>query len=116
MAGQGAVTRKAPRYLRAPTRRWWEEVVSTWGLESHHVLVLTATCEALDLLYQANQCIQRDGLVTTTQRGGARANPAVKIALEARLQVYRGIRELDLDLVPPAEARSRPPALRSIAR
>jgi phage terminase small subunit len=90
--------------------------VSTWQLESHHIHVLTATCEAMDLLHAANQCIQRDGLVTTTQRGGARANPAVKIALEARLQVYRGIRELDLELEPPADARSRPPSLRSVAR
>jgi len=32
---------KAPRHLRAATRRWWESVVAAWQLEQHHVRLLT---------------------------------------------------------------------------
>jgi phage terminase small subunit len=84
-----------------------------WTLEEHHERVLTATCRAWDTMEAAERLLDRDGLVVDTKAGGPRAHPAVKIAAEARLQFFRGVRELDLDLDAPAEAR-RPPALRSM--
>ena len=33
---------RAPRHLKAATRRWFEQVVSDWELEAHHVEALTA--------------------------------------------------------------------------
>jgi P27 family predicted phage terminase small subunit len=106
---------KPPKHLEAATRRWWADVCSRWELEQHHQRVLTLCGEAWDTAQAAGELIRREGLTVTTKAGGPRAHPAVKIAAEARLQFFPGIRELDLDLEPPAQAK-RPPTLRSIGR
>jgi P27 family predicted phage terminase small subunit len=105
---------RAPRYLKAQTRRWWTDVCANWELEEHHQRVLTAGCEAWDTMRAAGEILGREGLVVNTKSGGPRAHPAVKIAAEARLQFFRAVRELDLDLTPPVESK-RGPQLRSIA-
>ena len=104
---------KAPRYLRPKTRAWWLTVMEGWELEEHHQRVLTATCRAWDTMEAAERLLDREGLVVETKAGGPRAHPAVKIAAEARLQFFRGVRELDLDITAPSETR-RLPALRSM--
>lgn len=104
---------KAPRHLRAATRRWWEHVTGTWQLEQHHVRLLTLACEAWDRCADAREVIARDGLTTTTAAGGAKLHPACRIESESRIAFARLLRELDLDVDPPAEAK-RPPMLRSI--
>ena len=45
------------------------------------------------------------------REGGIRPHPAVTIERDARLAVARLVRELDLDVSPPASERSGPPAL-----
>jgi P27 family predicted phage terminase small subunit len=106
---------KAPRHLKAATRRWWLAVVTDWTLEEHHVRLLTAAAEAWDRKEQAREQIAREGLTVPTKEGGARLHPAVRVETDARLAFARLLRELDLDVIPPAESK-RPPALRSIAR
>jgi P27 family predicted phage terminase small subunit len=109
------VTPKAPRHLRADTRRWWETVIGTWRLEEHHVKLLTLAATSWDRVEQARALIAKEGLTVPTKDGGCRAHPAVKIEAEAKIAFCRCLRELDLDVEPPAEAR-RPPSLRSVAR
>jgi P27 family predicted phage terminase small subunit len=111
----GQTELKPPKHLKAATRRWWAEVCARWVLEEHHQRVLTLAGEAWDVAQEAGALIRREGLTVTTKAGGPRAHPCVKIAAEARLQFFRGIRELDLDLEPPAQAK-RPPTLRSIGK
>jgi P27 family predicted phage terminase small subunit len=106
---------RAPRHLKAATRRWWESVVADWDLEEHHVRLLTLAGEAWDRCQQARELIAAEGLTTPTKSGGARLHPAVRVETDSRLAFARLIRELDLDVTAPAEAK-RPPALRSIAR
>ena len=86
---------KAPRHLKAATRCWWEAVCRDWQLEEHHRRILTASCEAWDVMQEAGKLLRSEGLVVTTKAGGPRAHPAVKIAADARLQFFRGVRELD---------------------
>jgi P27 family predicted phage terminase small subunit len=100
--------------LRPKTRRWWEDVVSTWTLEAHHERLLTAAAEAWDRYQQARELIRKDGLTVATKAGGPRLHPAVRVEQDSRLAFARMLRELDLDLEPPADAK-RPPRLRSIA-
>jgi len=107
--------RQAPRHLKAATRRWWAAVVADWKLEEHHVRVLTLAAEAWDRCQEARALIDRDGLTVETKAGGPRLHPAVRVETDCRLAFARLLRELDLDLDPPVEERSRPPALRSIA-
>jgi len=106
---------KAPRHLKAATRRWWESVASDWLLEEHHLRLLTLAGEAWDRCTQARTLIAKEGLTVPTKAGGPRLHPAVRVETDARLAFARLLRELDLDVAPPAESK-RPPTLRSIAR
>jgi phage terminase small subunit len=108
-------TPKPPRHLTAATRRWWLSVVEGWELEDHHVRLLTLAAQAWDRADLARGEVARDGLTVPTRDGGRKSHPALKALEAAEIAFARLIRELDLDVVPPA-ASSRPPALRSIAR
>jgi P27 family predicted phage terminase small subunit len=105
---------RAPQHLKPATRRWWRDVVSSWELQEHHVRLLTLACEAWDRCAQARQQIDREGLTVQTREAGAKLHPACRVEAESRLAFARLLRELDLDLEPPAETK-RPPMLRSIA-
>jgi P27 family predicted phage terminase small subunit len=107
---------KPPRHLRPATRRWWQAVVNDWELEEHHVRLLTLAAEAYDRCQAARARIDRDGMIVPTKRGGPRAHPLIKVEEAARVQFARLLRELDLDVIAPPAERTRPPALRSIAR
>jgi P27 family predicted phage terminase small subunit len=109
-------TLKAPKHLKAATRLWWEHVASMWTLEQHHLRLLTQAGNSWDRCEQARKLLAKDGLTVPTKDGGVRAHPAVRIEAEARISFCRCLRELDLDVEPPASERSRPPALRSVAR
>jgi P27 family predicted phage terminase small subunit len=102
----------APRHLRPDTKRWWMSVVSDWELEEHHVRLLTLAAETWDRLQEAREVISKEGLTTST-RDGVKLHPAVRVENECRIAFARLLRELDLDISAPAEAR-RLPALRSI--
>jgi P27 family predicted phage terminase small subunit len=107
------VTRRAPAHLQPETRRWWKSVVETWELQEHHVRLLTLAAEAWDRGQGAREAIARDGLTTPTRDGGLKLSPLVRIEQMSAVVFARVLRELDLDLEPPAQAR-RPPHLRSI--
>jgi P27 family predicted phage terminase small subunit len=104
---------KAPRHLRKSTRAWFESVVTEWRLESHHVHLLQLAAESWDRCQQAREVIAREGLTTPTREGGHKLHPAVRVESDSRIAFARLLRELDLDLDPPAEAK-RAPALRSV--
>jgi phage terminase small subunit len=108
-------TPKPPRHLAAATRRWWASVVAGWDLEDHHIRLLTLAAQAWDRAELARVDVARDGLSVPTRDGGRKAHPSLKALEAAEISFARLIRELDLDVVPPA-ASSRPPTLRSIAR
>jgi P27 family predicted phage terminase small subunit len=104
---------RPPKHLRRETKRWFVEVVSSWELEAHHLRLLILACEAWDRGQQAREQIERDGLTTPTRENGLKLHPAARVESDSRLAFCRCLRELDLDIAPPAEAK-RPPSLRSI--
>ena len=69
--------------------------------------------EAWDRCQQARALIAREGITIPTRDGGAKLHPAVRVEQASQISFARLLRELDLDVDPPAEAR-RPPMLRSI--
>jgi P27 family predicted phage terminase small subunit len=101
---------KPPRHLRAATRRWFAEVVGEYDLESHHVRLLQAACEAWDRTQQAREALSRDGLTVATDSGSVKSHPAIAIERDSRLAFARLLRELDLDGAP--EPDPRPPRRR----
>ncbi len=109
-------TPKAPMHLTENTRAWWRSVVKDYQLEQHHLRLLQAAAECWDRLQQARELLSRDGLVVEGREGGMRPHPAVAIERDARVGFARLVRELDLDVEPPAGNRSAPAALRSNRR
>jgi P27 family predicted phage terminase small subunit len=100
---------KAPKHLRAPTRRWWASVVEAYVLEEHHRRVLTLAGESWDRCCQAREVLHKEGLTYTDRFGAPKARPEVAIERDARLAVARLLRELNLDSEAPADVR--PPRL-----
>lgn len=103
-----------PKHLEKATRAWWSEVIRVYELESHHLRLLEAACEAWDRTVQARKELEKHGSITYKNRfGEPRPHPAVAIERDSKTLFARLLRELDLDVEPPLEAK-RPPALHSI--
>lgn len=111
-----AKTPKAPAHLSDPTRAWWRSVVRDYALEPHHMRLLQAAAECWDRLQEARELLARDGLVIEGREGGMRPHPAAAIERDSRIAFARLVRELDLDVEPPAAAARRPPPLTSNRR
>jgi phage terminase small subunit len=100
--------RKAPKHLRAVTRAWWLQVVLDYQLEPHHELLLTAACECLDRIAQAQEAVAAEGLFPTNARG-RKLHPALLLERDQKVLFARLLRELSLDIdVPEAP---RPPQI-----
>ena len=98
----------APAHLEPATRAWWLTVVRTWELDEHHVRLLTLAAEAFDRGVQARQILDRKGLTFKDRFGQPKPRPEVAIERDSRVSFARMLRELDLDLEPPAEGRRIP--------
>jgi len=105
-------TIRAPGHLREPTRRWWRQVASDYVLEPHHLRLLTLAGSAWDRCQQARVAIAEHGLIFLDRFGQPHSRPEIGIERDSRLAFARLLRELDLDIEPPA-GNSRPPGLRS---
>jgi P27 family predicted phage terminase small subunit len=105
-------TPRAPRHLQPATRRWWSTVIGEWTLDQHHVRLLTLAATAWDRAQQAREMIERDGLAVKTRDAGLKLHPACRVEQASMIAFARLLRELDLDVEPPADAR-RPPQLRA---
>ena len=95
----------APRHLQVATRRWWAAVVADFELEPHHVRLLTLAAESWDRCGQARAAIDANGLTYNDLSGLPRARPEIGIERDSRIAFARLVRELGLDVTPPAESR-----------
>jgi hypothetical protein len=101
--------------LQPATKKWWKSVVSRWVLEEHHIRLLTLAAGAWDRAEQARELLAEHGLTFMDAKlNRPVARPEVAIERDSRLAFARLIRELDLDINPPAEGSARPPLLRSL--
>lgn len=101
----------APKHLTAATRRWWNEVVADFDLESQHLRLLQNACESWDRAQQARAALATLGLTFTDEKGVPRARPEVAIERDSMIRFARLVRELDLSDGPSEGAR--PPSLGS---
>ena len=101
---------KAPKHLRAPTRRWFEQILTDYELESHHVMLLTLAAEAWDRHLQAREAINEHGATFVNRHGDIKPRPEVSLENNSRIAFARLMRELNLSEAPPDDRR--PPGLR----
>jgi phage terminase small subunit len=107
-----AATFKPPLYLKKETRDWMNYVLSEYDIDQHHFRLLTLAAEAWETGQEARAAIAEHGAVYLDRFNAPRKRPEVSIQAEARIAFAKILRELDLDVDPPATG-SRPPALRS---
>jgi P27 family predicted phage terminase small subunit len=100
-----------PAHLSPSAANWWRSAVDRYVLEEHHLRLLQLACEAWDEAQKAREQLQKEGYTVPTRDGGLRAHACVAIERDTRLACARLIRELDLDVEPPASERIHPPAL-----
>jgi phage terminase small subunit len=100
-----------PDHLSPSARQWWITTVEAYVLEPHHLLLLQAAAEAWDRCQAARARIDREGLTVPGREGGLRPHPAIAIERDSRLGFARLLRELDLDVEPPASERIGPPPI-----
>ncbi len=106
---------KPPQHLRPPTRAWFAKVTTDFDLEQHHIRLLTLAAECWDRAQQAREALADHGLTFNDRFGSPHARPEVAVERDSRTAFARLLRELDLDVAPPAQA-GRPPSLRSNRR
>ena len=102
----------APGHLSAASKRWWDEIVSEYQLESHHLRLLQAACESWERMQAARAAIAKHGLTYQDAQGCPKARPEIAIERDSKVGFARLLRELDLDFEPPSES-PRAPAIRS---
>jgi phage terminase small subunit len=96
---------KPPGHLQRATKRWWSGVVADFAMEPHHLRLLTLAAEAWDRGQEAREVLAEKGLTYEDRFDCPRARPEVAIERDSRIAFARLVRELALDVEPPAEAR-----------
>lgn len=107
---EGAVYRP-PDHLRPDTAAWFNAVIQDFELDQHHFRLLVKACEAWDRSEQAREGIAEHGMTYLDRFSAPHARPEVAIERDSRLAFARLVRELGLDVAPPAD--SRPPILKA---
>jgi len=105
----------APPHLAPATALWWLDVHGQYALEPHHERLLTLAATAWDRAEQARAEIAKHGLTFVDRFDAPHARPEIAIERDSRTGFARLLRELDLDVDPPADTR-RAPGLRSNRR
>lgn len=115
MSKKPADSTTAPTHLRAATREWYAAICRDYELESQDLKLLRMAAEAHDRCCEAREAITKHGLTYEDRFGQPRARPEAKMEIENRTSFARLMRELALDVAPPAEPK-RPPVLRANTR
>jgi len=100
---------KPPSHLTAETRRWYAQTASDYELEPHHLMLLQLAGECWDRAAECRKVVKKDGKTFRDRHGILRQHPLLKIEFDSRNQFMRSLRELGLDVDPPAE--NRPPII-----
>jgi P27 family predicted phage terminase small subunit len=101
---------RAPQHLSAEARDWWKAVVAeVVDLTDSQLKVLQAAAEAWDRCQQARRAIAELGL-TFDSKNGPKVRPEVTVENLSAIRFARLVRELNLDIAPPAEP-PRPPRI-----
>ena len=96
-----------PTYLSQAGRSFWQRVVSEFDLDSAALQLLAVACKQLDRIAEARAILAAQPVTYLDRFDQPREHPAVSIERNASVVFARLVRELALDVEPPAD--SRPP-------
>src|SRR5262245_26780382 len=86
ISGNGKQKRtKAPKDLRAATKRWFEHVCDEYELEDHHLMILILAVEAWDRHLDAREGLQEHGTTFVNPKtGDIKPRPEIMIERDSR--------------------------------
>lgn len=96
---------RTPKHLQPATATWFESVLADYDLQDHHVRLLLLAAQAWDRAEDARLAIAEKGLTFDDRFDQPHARPEIAIERDSRIAFARLLRELCLDLEPPAERR-----------
>jgi phage terminase small subunit len=87
-----------PEWVQPPEREFWDATVRDFVIEGPAVAMLEVACSAMQRLREARDILDREGLVIPGRyEGMTRQHPLVTVERDARVQLLRALRELDLE-------------------
>ena len=98
-------TPTAPKHLSTESQAWYEEVATSFALDSHHRMLLQGACESWDRMQCASLAIAEAGLTFNDRFGQPHARPEVAIEKNSKSAFVRILRELRLDESSPETLR-----------
>ena len=99
---------EAPRGYTPEGRRLWRDVLASWHLDPAALVILDSACRALMRARQAQRLLARDGLVVRDRWKQVRPHPAAAIERDAKADLLRSLKALNLDLEPLRDGPGRP--------
>ena len=96
---------KPPKNLSKAAETLWKQVVSDFELELHHLNLLAEACQQLGRAEAARKLIEVEGITVADRFRQVKPHPAVDIERQAATTFQRLMRELGLDIEPPAAPR-----------
>jgi len=98
---------QAPVFLAEAGRTFWQRIVGEFDLDSAALQLLALACKQADRAAEARAILAAQPLTYPDRFDQPREHPAVAIERNATIAFARLVRELALDVEPPAD--SRPP-------
>lgn len=97
-----------PEWVQPPEREFWDATVRDYVVEGPSLAMLEVACSAMQRLREARAVLDVEGLVVEGRYAGtSRPHPLVAVERDARVQLLRALRELDLDGEPLPTPRGR---------
>jgi P27 family predicted phage terminase small subunit len=72
-----------PQHLSSEAADWWRAIVADYDLQSHHLKILEAACDAWDRMSTARELLLAEG-ITSVSKSGVKAHPAIASAEHGR--------------------------------
>jgi phage terminase small subunit len=89
---------EAPSWVQEPEREFWDATVREYEVEGPSLAMLEVAVSAMQRLREARDVLDREGLVVPGRyEGMLRQHPLVGVERDARVQLLRALRELNLD-------------------
>jgi len=99
---------RPPSNLSPEARTWFKKLVDEFPIDDPAgLMLLQQACEALDRLRETQKIIHNEGVVIADRFGQPRQHPATLVERDARNQLVKCIRMLDLDIEVPAPRRGK---------
>lgn len=99
---------EAPEWVQPQERAFWDATVRAYVVEGPGLAMLEVACSAMQRLRESRAVLDREGLVIAGRyEGMTRQHPLVTVERDARVQLLRALRDLDLDGEPLPAPRVR---------